>query len=104
MGGDRPAPLPIERVTAGMTVLDAAGVELGRVAAVQPPDTDIRPDLPAGPAEFYMDTGYFLIDGGEPLTNDVYVGGHQIRRVAGRGDGAVVTLTVTYDELDRSLD
>ena len=97
-------PPPIAEVTPGMEVRDATGVPVGKVSAVQPPDTEVRPELPAGPAELYMATGYLLVDRGEQFENDVYVGGEQVDHVNGTGDGALVTLNVTWTELDRAVD
>jgi len=98
---DSPA---IAQVSPGMEVQDATGVRVGMVDAVQQPDTDVRPQLPAGPAELYMSTGYLLIDRGEQFENDVYVSGEQVDHVTGTGDGALVTLNVSWAELDRAVD
>ncbi|MEV4538643.1 hypothetical protein AB0J82_33175 [Asanoa sp. NPDC049518] len=97
-------PPAIAQVTPGMEVHDAAGVPVGMVDAVQQPDTEVRPQLPAGPAELYMATGYLLIDRGEQFENDVYVSGAQVDHVSGTGDGALVTLNVSWAELDRAVD
>ncbi|GAA1852790.1 hypothetical protein [Asanoa iriomotensis] len=98
---DTPA---IAEVSPGMEVRDATGVPIGAVGAVQQPDTEVRPELPAGPAELYMATGYLLVDGGEQFENDVYVSGEQIDHVTGTGDGALVVLNVSWTELDRAVD
>jgi hypothetical protein len=97
-------PPVIAQVSPGMEVHDATGVPVGMVAAVQQPDTDVRPELPAGPAELYMATGYLLIDRGEQFENDVYVSGEQVDHVTGTGDGALVVLNVSWTELDRAVD
>ncbi|GIF76081.1 hypothetical protein [Asanoa siamensis] len=97
-------PPAIAQVSPGMEVRDATGVAVGVVGAVQQPGTDIRPELPAGPAELHMATGYLLIDRGEQFENDVYVSGEQIDHVAGTGDGALVTLNASWTELDRAVD
>ncbi|MDG4826259.1 hypothetical protein O7635_30790 [Asanoa sp. WMMD1127] len=98
---DQPA---IAQVSPGMEVQDAAGVAVGKVGAVQQPDTDVRPELPAGPAELYMSTGYLLVDRGEQFENDVYVSGAQVDHVTGTGDGALVTLNVSWTEVERAVD
>jgi hypothetical protein len=98
---DQPA---IAQVSPGMEVHDATGVPIGTVGAVQQPDTDVRPELPAGPAERYMATGYLLVDRGEQFENDVSVSGDQVDHVTGTGDGALVTLNVSWTELDRAVD
>ena len=92
--------LPITRVNVGMTVVDADGVEVGRVGAVQPPGTEVRPFLPAGPAERAMAAGYVLVDAGERFDNDVYVEGDHVSRV----DGDRVTLSVGWTALERAVD
>lgn len=98
---DTPA---IALVSPGMEVHDATGVPVGMVSAVQQPDTEVRPELPAGPAELFMATGYLLIDRGEQFENDVYVNGDQVDHVSGTGNGALVTLNVSWAELDRAVD
>jgi len=97
-------PPAIAQVSPGMEVQDATGVPVGLVGAVQQPATDVRPELPAGPAELYMATGYLLIDRGEQFENDVYVSGEQVDHISGTGDGTLVTLNVSWDELDRAVD
>jgi hypothetical protein len=51
-----------------------------------------------------MATGYLLVDRGEQFENDVYVSGEQVDHVTGTGDGALVTLNVSWAELDRAVD
>jgi hypothetical protein len=97
-------PPPIVQVSPGMEVRDAGGVPVGMVGAVQQPDTDVRPELPAGPAELFMATGYLLVDRGEQFENNVYVRGDQVDHVTGTGNGALVTLNVAWEELDRAVD
>jgi hypothetical protein len=94
----------IAQISPGMEVHDATGVPVGTVGAVQQPDTDVRPELPAGPAELFMATGYLLVDRGEQFENDVYVSGEQIDHVTGTGDGALVVLNASWTELDRAID
>jgi hypothetical protein len=88
-----PNPLP----ATGMAVIDANGAGVGTVTAVQPPGTDVRPDVAVGIAEELMDAGYVRIDGSGFLTNDVYAGGDQIA-----GTSEVVTLGVRRDDLYRA--
>ncbi|GIF53066.1 hypothetical protein DFJ67_7327 [Asanoa ferruginea] len=97
-------PPAIAQVTPGMEVQDATGVPVGLVGAVQQPDTEVRPELPAGPAEFFMANGYLLVDRGEQFENNVYVSGDQVDHISGTGDGTLVTLNVSWDELDRAVD
>ena len=85
-----------------MTVVDAAGEEIGKVTAVQMPSTDVHPDLPSGPAERLLGVGYIRIDGTGFLSNDVYAGGDQIDETV-EGEPGVVRLRVGRDETYRSL-
>ncbi|WP_250000870.1 hypothetical protein [Actinoplanes sp. M2I2] len=94
-------PLPIARVNVGMTVADSAGEEVGKVTAVQMPDTDVRPDVAVGVAERLMAAGYLRIDGTGFLSNDVYAGGDQIAESV-EGEPATVTLNVPRSELFRT--
>lgn len=84
-----------------MPVVDTAGTQVGVVAAVQPPGTDVRPDTIAGIAEHLMATGYLLVDGTGYLSNDVYVAGNQLDRVTTDAPG-VVELLAHADELHRT--
>jgi hypothetical protein len=93
-------PQPLAQVTVGMTVVDAAGAEVGAVTAVQTPGTEVRPDAPAGIAEHLMSAGYVRIDGTGFLTNDVYAAGDEITEVVEAGPG-VVNLRVPREELAR---
>lgn len=61
-----------------MAVVDAAGEAVGTVTAVQPPGTDVRPDVITPTAEQFMSEGYLRVDGTGALATDVYVGGHQV--------------------------
>jgi hypothetical protein len=97
--GDIPAETtPIARVQVGMSVIDAVGTQVGTVAAVQPPGTDVRPDTLVGVAEHLMGSGYLRIDGTGFLSNDTYADGDQISTV----DEGVVELRIAGDELHRS--
>ncbi|GAA1532875.1 hypothetical protein GCM10009827_058570 [Dactylosporangium maewongense] len=89
---------PFLRVGVGMPVVDEAGEQIGVVAAVQGPGTDIRPDTIAGIAEHLMGTGYARIDGTGFLSNDVYAAGNQISGVT----DDVVELHVGREELHRA--
>ncbi|MFF5232717.1 hypothetical protein [Dactylosporangium sp. NPDC000521] len=89
---------PFLRVGVGMPVVDEAGGQIGIVAAIQRPGTDVRPDTIAGIAEHLMATGYARIDGTGYLSNDVYAAGNQISGVT---DG-VVELHVGREELHRA--
>jgi hypothetical protein len=82
-----------------MTVVDRSGEKAGTVAAVQPPGTDVRPDVPVGIAEELMAVGYLRIDGTGALSNDTYASGDQVH---GSDEGAV-TLHVGRDELHRAV-
>jgi hypothetical protein len=97
------APLPIAQVNVGMTVVDAAGTEVGPVTAVQQPGTDVRPDTAAGIAEHLMSAGYLRIDGTGFLSNDVYAAGDEIAAVVETQPG-VVNLRVLRDVLLRADD
>jgi hypothetical protein len=97
-----PGDAPVTRVTPGMAVTDSAGQEAGTVAAVQPPGTDVRPDLSSPDAEHLMVIGYLRIDGSGALANDVYAAGNQVAEVSADSEGRVV-LTVTRDELHRAV-
>ncbi len=94
-------PLPIAQVNTGMTVIDTQGKQIGTVSAVQMPDTDVRPDAPAGMAEHLMATGYLRVSGTGLLASDSYVAGDQLAEVS-EVDGGVVTLTVDHDALYRA--
>ncbi len=94
-------PLPIAQVNTGMTVVDTQGKQIGTVSAVQMPDTDVRPDAPAGTAEHLMSTGYLRVAGTGLLASDSYVAGDQVAEVA-EADGGVVTLAVHGDALYRA--
>ena len=96
VAGDLP---PVMRVTPGMTVTDAAGMDTGTVAAVQPPGTDVRPDLSSPDAEHLMAIGYVRIDGSGVLANDVYAAGNQI---GGVSEGEVM-LTAAREDLHRAV-
>lgn len=92
---------PAGRVGAGMTVVDAAGADVGRVSAVQMPGTGVHPDTVAGVAEVLMGSGYLRIDGTGVLSNDVYASAADIADIA-EGEPGVVRLRVTRDELHRA--
>jgi hypothetical protein len=94
--------LPIAAVQAGMVVVDANGDSAGTVVAVQQPGTDVRPDVVAGLAEQLMAAGYFRIEGSGALSNDTYAGADQIKGST-PGDPGTVTLSVSWQELFRSL-
>jgi hypothetical protein len=94
-------PLPVATVNVGMTVVDSAGKEAGKVTAVQMPGTDVRPDTATGVAEDLMSVGYIRIDGTGLLSNDTYAGGDQITDTV-EGEPGVVNLNVTRDALARS--
>jgi hypothetical protein len=94
-------PLPIAQVAVGMTVVDAAGEQVGTVAAVQMPGTDVHPDAPPGIAESLVATGYLRIDGTGALATDAFVAGPDVAGVT-EDDTGVVTLTVTRDVLQRA--
>lgn len=84
-----------------MAVVDAAGNDVGTVTAVQPPDTDVRPDVISPVAEQFMGEGYLRVDGTGALATDVYVGGHQLADAPGH-PGDRVTLTVERGVLHRA--
>jgi hypothetical protein len=85
-------PLPIAQVNTGMTVVDAAGDEVGTVTAVEMPGAGGpgRDDLAA--------TGCVRVEGTGPLGKDLLVGGDQIAGVTTTENG-VVTLAVRRDAL-----
>lgn len=88
----------VTQVTDGMAVVDSIGTQAGTVTAVQPPGTDVRPDVIVGAAEQLMGAGYLRINGEGLLSNDVYASGEQIARV----DEGVVELRVRREDLLRS--
>ena len=94
-------PEPLAQVRDGMTVVDAAGEQVGTVTAVQTPGTAVRPDLTTGQAESYMSTGYLRVDTSGVLSADAYVPGQQIADVV-ETDGGVVNLRVGKEELTRA--
>lgn len=100
--GGQPEQSVLNQVDVGMAVVDAAGQDVGTVSAVQPPGTDVRPDLAAGDAESLMGLGYLRVDGSGALATDVYVGGHQVAGVTQPATGPV-TLTILRDELHRPV-
>ncbi len=56
-------PSPFPAVEVGMTEVDRSGSPAGTVTAVQPPGTDVRPDVVTGVAERLMAVGYVRVDG-----------------------------------------
>ena len=88
----------VAQVTDGMAVIDSIGTQAGTVTAVQPPGTDVRPDVIVGAAEQLMGAGYLRINGEGLLSNDVYASGDQIARI----DEGVVELRVRREDLSRS--
>lgn len=99
LGADIPAePSPVAGITVGMQVVDSTGTPAGTVTAVQPPGTDVRPDIPVGVAEHLMATGFVRIDGTGSLSNDTYAGADQIGGIAEGG----VELSVHRDKLHRA--
>ncbi len=94
-------PQPIAQVNTGMIVVDTEGQQIGTVSAVQMPDTDVRPDAPAGMAEHLMSTGYLRVAGTGLLASDSYVAGDQLGGVS-EGDGGVVSLSVNSEALYRA--
>ena len=93
---------PIAQVKIGMAVVDVTGEDVGTVTAVQPPGTDVRPDISSPIAEQFMSEGYFRVDGTGVLTTDVYVGGHQLADVPHSATDRV-TLTVERSALHRTI-
>ncbi len=83
-----------------MPVVDSTGEQVGVVAAVQPPGTDVRPDAVAGIAEHLMATGYVRIDGTGFLSNDVFAAGNQLGAVTAGAPG-VLELRVHREDLHR---
>jgi len=94
-------PLPIAQVSVGMTVVDAAGEQVGTVSAVQMAGTDVRPEAPPGVADNLMAAGYLLVDGTGVLATDVYVAGQDVAQVT-EGDTGVVQLNVLREALQRA--
>jgi hypothetical protein len=89
---------PFAAVQVGMTVVDRSGTPAGTVVAVQPPGTEIRPDVVTGVAEELMAVGYLRVDGTGHLSNDAYAGGDQIE-----ASDDVITLNVGREELHRAV-
>lgn len=112
-------PAPINRVTAGMRVVDAAGAEIGRVdvvragdpntVTVQAPPSGLgttladlinatvveEPDVPADAEARLRRGGYLKVDGHGVLHDAVYVAADQINDVTDDG----VQLSVTRSQL-----
>lgn len=99
--GEPTDPLPIAQVSPGMSVVDAAGREVGVVSAVQQPGTGIRPDAPVADEDRLLATGYLRIDAAGLGSADVYAGGEEVAGVSA-GHPGVVTLAVRRDALTRA--
>src|SRR4051812_47303037 len=97
-------PLLIAKVDTGMTVVDNAGEEVGIVAAVEMPGTDVQPDLPTEEAAQLMDRGYFRVHAGGLVSTEYYGAGDQVGDVTTTQDDGVVTLLDGKDTLRRAGD
>jgi hypothetical protein len=100
--GEPDRPLPIAQVSTGMTVVDAAGDEVGTVTAVEMPGTEIRPDLPDDQTGLLMSEGYLRAGGTGLLATAWYADGSQVADVTTTDEDGVVTLTVGKQELHRA--
>jgi hypothetical protein len=96
--GEPAQALAIAKVSTGMTVVDAAGEQVGTVTAVEMPGTRVRPDLPDEQAGPLMSEGYLRAGGTGLLASAWYADGSQIADVTTTEDG-VVTLTVGRADL-----
>jgi hypothetical protein len=99
--GEPDRALPIAKVSTGMTVVDAAGDDLGTVTAVEMPGTDVRPEVDGEQAATLMARGYLRAGGTGLLSSAWYADGSQVADVTTTQDG-VVTLTVGKQELPRA--
>lgn len=100
--GEPARPLPIARVTTGMTVVDAAGEEVGTVTAVEMPGTPSAPDLPDEQRGPLVEAGYLRAEASGLLSSAAfYAGGWQIGEVTTTQDEGVVTLVVRKEQLHR---
>jgi hypothetical protein len=100
--GEPDRPLPIAQVSTGMTVVDAAGDEIGTVTAVEMPGTEVRPDVPEELAGRLMAEGYLRAGGTGLLAKAWYAGGSEVADVTTTEDEGVVTLTADKQELHRA--
>jgi hypothetical protein len=99
-------PLPIAQVSTGMTVVDAAGDEVGTVTAVEMPGTETRPELSDDGADDgagrLKSEGYLRAGGSGLFAKAWYAGGSQIADVTTTDEEGVVTLTVNKQDLHRA--
>ncbi|MGW4941761.1 hypothetical protein ACWEOZ_09255 [Actinoplanes sp. NPDC004185] len=104
--GEPDRPLPIAQVSTGMTVIDAAGDEVGTVTAVEMPGTEVRPGLAddgsGDRAAPLMAEGYLRAGGTGLFATAWYAGGSQVAEVTTTDQEGVVTLTVSQQELRRA--
>ena len=95
-------PLPIAQVSTGMTVIDAAGDQVGTVTAVEMPGTEVRPDLSDDGAGRLMSEGYLRVGGSGLFAKAWYAAGSQVADVTTTDEEGVVTLTVGRQDLHRA--
>lgn len=99
-------PLPIAQVSTGMTVIDAAGDEVGTVTAVEMPGSETRPDLSDDGTDDgtsrLMSEGYLRAGSSGLFAKAWYAGGSQVADVTTTDDEGVVTLTVSQQDLHRA--
>jgi hypothetical protein len=100
--GEPAAALPIAKVSTGMTVVDAAGEDVGRVTAVEMPGTQVAPEVADDQAGSLMAAGYLRAGGTGLLDSAWYADGSQVAEVTTTDDEGVVTLTVGQEHLRRA--
>ena len=89
-----------------MTVIDAAGDEVGTVTAVEMPGTGTRPDLSGDGTDDgtsrLMSEGYLRAGSSGLFAKAWYADGSQIAGVTTTDEEGVVTLTVNKQDLHRA--
>lgn len=100
--GEPARALPIAQVSTGMTVVDAAGDEVGTVTEVRMPGTGDRPEVPDEQAGPLMAEGWLRVGSSGPLGSAFYAAGTQVADVTTTQDEGVVTLTVGRPDLHRA--
>ena len=100
--GEPARPLPIAQVSTGMTVVDAAGEEVGTVTEVRMPGTGDRPEVPDEQAGPLMAEGWLRAGSSGLLGSAFYAAGTQVADVTTTQDEGVVTLTVGRQDLRRA--
>jgi len=95
-------PLPIAQVTTGMSVVDAAGEEVGTVTDVKMSGTATPDDVPDELRARLAGEGFLRVGGSGLMAGDFYVAGPQVTGVTTTGGDGVVQLAVRKDDLHRA--